>query len=569
MKNPCQTFLQYKDVIPSFRTAYSGYTLLLLPVLLVLFAMLATSCREPVSDRLDRAEALVAQRPDSAAMILGGMDYFWLDEDAKARYIVTKAQANLLSYHSLVTDSLLPVAVGHYRHTGDTLNWLKANILYAHYLSNMNRTEESVEMLDDVIAAIPADSIDHQYELRSLRMRMAMLSSRYKDAIAEAEWLMYHTVFPKAKFLRAYDKMGMLFFDGRKNEATAWGDSIINSDFMPDPGTEEWNDFMGDYAEMLDECGESQRAIDIVEDILQRNPGFISEAKVGFLVSLAKCNANLGNYHKAISYLDSVDALDYDKNMIDVNEDEYLSFLRNAINFKVGGHLSALPDKRLKKELRRQEQVNYDAVAEMNRLSAWKMQLTLEKKNIAIISLSICLALVIIASVLFWMLRRRRARLLAAQDRIDTLDEMLRQVRDSKDDSKNAVLKKMVLQQMGILKTFASAPTAQSQEALKKISSTGSDTVSDRLVDWDMFYNMVDELYDGFHSHLVRRYPDLFTEKEVQIICLMKAEFSTKEIGFLTEQSSATIYVRKSAIRKKLNAQEGGDIITALEGRDD
>lgn len=118
---------------------------------------------------------------------------------------------------------------------------------------------------------------------------------------------------------------------------------------------------------------------------------------------------------------------------------------------------------------------------------------------------------------------------------------------------------------MGILKTFASTPTPQSQEALKKISSTGSETISDKLVDWDTLYTMVDELHDGFHSRTEQRFPSLFTEKEIQIICLMKSGFSTKEISFLTEQSAATIYVRKSAIRKKLDTPEGGDIISQIE----
>ena len=80
---------------------------------------------------------------------------------------------------------------------------------------------------------------------------------------------------------------------------------------------------------------------------------------------------------------------------------------------------------------------------------------------------------------------------------------------------------------------------------------------------------MIDELYDGFHKRLMARYPGLFTEKEVQIICLLRADFSTKEIGVLTEQSSATIYVRKSAVRKKLGAAEGADIVALIRRETD
>lgn len=539
--------------------------LTLLVAVVAMAAAVVTSCREAEAVRLDRAEALVAERPDSAAILLSDIDYFTLDDNARAKYIVTKAQADLLSRHSLVTDSLLPVAVNHYKETADTMRWLKANIAYLHYLIEMDRSREAVGILDEVIAAIPPDSIDWQYELRTLRMHTAMTSALYPQAIAEAEWLMYHTVFPRVKFQQAYYKLGLLFLAGRKQEAKEWGDSVLRSDYMITVDDPAWPDFMGDYAEMLDECGQSARAIGIVEDILRRNPGFPPDAKVGFFASLAKYNANTGNLSAAMDYLNRIDSLDYDRRNVDVNSDEYLSFLRNAINFKATGHLYGTPDKKLKNELRLKERINSDAVSEMKYLSARKMQLTIEKKNITITALCICLALVIVASVLFWMLRRRRARLLEAQERIDTLDEMLRQVREARDDNKNAVLKKMVLQQMGILKTFASAPTAQNQEALKKISSTGSDILSDRLVDWETLYTMTDELYDGFHQRLLERFPDLFSEKEIQIICLMKAGFTTKEISFLTQQSSATVYVRKSAIRKKLNTPDGADIIARID----
>ena len=80
-----------------------------------------------------------------------------------------------------------------------------------------------------------------------------------------------------------------------------------------------------------------------------------------------------------------------------------------------------------------------------------------------------------------------------------------------------------------------------------------------------MVYSMIDDLYEGFHSKLLNAYPDTFTDKELQIIALLKAGFSTKEIGVLTEQSSATVYVRKTSIRKKLHTPENGDFIAQLD----
>ena len=78
---------------------------------------------------------------------------------------------------------------------------------------------------------------------------------------------------------------------------------------------------------------------------------------------------------------------------------------------------------------------------------------------------------------------------------------------------------------------------------------------------------MIDSLYSGFYSKLHRKYGDLLSLKEQQIIVLMVAGFSTKEISVITGQTTATIYVRKSSIRKKLGVPEKEDIIAFLRSQ--
>ena len=56
----------------------------------------------------------------------------------------------------------------------------------------------------------------------------------------------------------------------------------------------------------------------------------------------------------------------------------------------------------------------------------------------------------------------------------------------------------------------------------------------------------------------------LLNEKEIQLCCLLKADFSTKEINMLTRQSLQTIYQRKTQVRQKLNLAEAEDITTAI-----
>ena len=123
-----------------------------------------------------------------------------------------------------------------------------------------------------------------------------------------------------------------------------------------------------------------------------------------------------------------------------------------------------------------------------------------------------------------------------------------------------------MLKQLGIIKMVAETPTEQNREMLRKISAIDGET-NGELVDWGKVFEMIDSLYSGFYSRLHRQYGAQLTPKEEQIIVLMVAGFSTKEISVITGQTTSTIYVRKSSIRKKLGVPEKEDIVEFLKDR--
>ena len=120
-----------------------------------------------------------------------------------------------------------------------------------------------------------------------------------------------------------------------------------------------------------------------------------------------------------------------------------------------------------------------------------------------------------------------------------------------------------MLQQLGIIKMVAETPTEQNREMLRKISSIESDT-NGELVNWHNVYELIDNLYSGFYSKLKSEFADSLSDKETQIIVLMIAGFSTKEISVITSQTASTIYVRKSSVRKKIGVPEKEDIVAFL-----
>ena len=90
-----------------------------------------------------------------------------------------------------------------------------------------------------------------------------------------------------------------------------------------------------------------------------------------------------------------------------------------------------------------------------------------------------------------------------------------------------------------------------------------NDVAIDSLLDWDSLYRTIDYVYDNYYSSLKEKYGTVLNEKEIQLCCLLRANFSTKEISIVTRQGVRTVYQRKTVIRQKLGIKEKGDIVAA------
>ncbi len=180
--------------------------------------------------------------------------------------------------------------------------------------------------------------------------------------------------------------------------------------------------------------------------------------------------------------------------------------------------------------------------------------------------LLLCAAFGVLLAVvgIFLYIRRKRNRWLEAEERAETLQCLLddASLATSANSRDNHFLKKILLQQLGIIRLIATSPTEQNKELLQRIACISNREVpADSLLNWADLYPVIDSLYDDFHTRLMERFGFLLGEREVQLCCLLTAGFSTKEISVVTNQSPRTIYQRKSDIRRKLQMDEGEDIV--------
>ncbi|MDE6859630.1 MAG: LuxR C-terminal-related transcriptional regulator [Duncaniella sp.] len=183
-----------------------------------------------------------------------------------------------------------------------------------------------------------------------------------------------------------------------------------------------------------------------------------------------------------------------------------------------------------------------------------------------VLIIGIAALLVLVGSC--WIIVIRCHREHENEERIEALQKMVDEYNSAQETKESDIndsseLRSVMLKQLGIIKMVAETPTEQNREMLRKISSIDGEP-NGELVDWENVYRIIDNLYSGFYSTLHSRYGDVLSPKEEQIIVLMVAGFSTKEISVITGHTTATIYVRKTSIRKKLAVPEKEDIVGCL-----
>ncbi|MDE5646527.1 MAG: LuxR C-terminal-related transcriptional regulator [Muribaculaceae bacterium] len=541
--------------------------ILINPLLLLLFL---ASCGHGTKHKLDMAYRLLDESPDSAYITLREVDYTDLDTDSlRAKYILTKAMIHKGIGRSLVTDTLLSDAVAYYSSVGDTANWLEASQLLSRYDVAVGNPISAFQRLDSIITLVDDPELLWDIHLNAVEIAD---DAQNPDALyAHADWLANHTDNPVEIIDFMTAKSFIDYTQGNFSRAVAAFDTIIARGYPDQLSPIEAADFLYNYADLIDGAGYHREAVELLEKAHRSTETTDTVTLVSRTITAAKIYANAGDLDKAMEYLGRIN---HDATITVFEVYMFQAILKAAIQFRKTGvfptDLMYRTSRAVYKRHLATELDRYTALESVLELNEDKYHLQLQKHRLWVLVSSVTLLLVIGCGVGYIIMTRRKQRLVEAEERAETLAQMLKDAEKAEtggiDRSAADKLKASLLRQIGIIKTFAGAPTQQSRDALKKISgvSLGADSV-ETLVDWPMVYSMIDDLYEGFHSKLLNAYPDTFTDKELQIIALLKAGFSTKEIGVLTEQSSATVYVRKTSIRKKLHTPENGDFIAQLD----
>lgn len=542
----------------------------LLSVIVVL-----ASCSKPSSGpdkEISLAEQLMESNADSALAILEAIDPSDLKTDSlKAKFHYLKAFGHMKRNRSMIEDSLITFAHKYYRGK-DIVKDIRSGIALAFYKFWVGDTPGSITMLDS-LTKLP--NVPDSLMTEVLRIRVLLGTSEYQG----------RQIIPLAKRLHILEndtlrKMEAKYMLLAGYEYAGEIDSALYlvNELIDYARCGHWGDkqflFMVEKAQLLTEAGRDEESDRLVSEIFHKaGPDNGAADMLHFQYAINALNG--GNVNRAAHHLKIADSI-----AVRLRGDDnayfrsYSNLLHAMIDFKHTGRIKLMQinglNNRQSERFNRMKASQWEsergALHQQNRALALKAES--EHKTVLILIISLAALLILGGSVWIIIMRRQRER--DNEERIEALQKMVDEYKSAPaqttEQGDSPAVRAIMLKHLGIIRMVAQTPTEQNREMLRKISAIDGDT-NGKLVDWEKVFGMIDSLYSGFYSKLHRKYGDLLSSKEQQIIVLMVAGFSTKEISVITGQTTSTIYVRKSSIRKKLGVPEKEDIVAFLKNR--
>lgn len=535
--------------------------------ILILVAVGMVSCSRSAQQRevLSEAERIVSAYPDSALLILEDIDSKDLNEDSlRALYAIVVGTAHKVSDNSMFADSLTKYAFEYYRDR-DFNRFLQAGDLYALHRFWIGDGNGSLSLLDSLIG-LPNIPKDTKIELLRSRMGVGgqLIDGRRNISVIR-QLMKLDTV--AASQLEYKRQLYLNYAYARQNDsALILLDELIDYAHRNNLAEQEF-EYKYEKIAVLEEAGRYAESNELADYIIENAPKNSALHFIHF--SKALNYLNLKDFKSASDELAKAD--DYAKEIYTEESNYYESLaghIRNILTFQNDGKISlirvAMVSNHQRDRLFRDENTHYEqrqnVLKAENRALLFKSQS--QRKTYIIVIVSLIAFILVLCGI--WLLQKRKRKTVEAEERAETLQRMVDELQKPSAPTDNQeALRRAMLQQLNIIKMVAETPTEQNREMLRKISSVDNDS-NGPLINWTNVYEIVDNLHSGFYTKLHSRYGDTISEKEEQAIVLLAAGFSAKEISVITSQSAASVYVRKSSVKKKLGVPDKEDVIAFL-----
>ena len=534
-------------------------------------------------ERIDTAEELLYSSRDTAELLIRQVERLErLDDEHLAKYWFVICDLHANSMQSLSEDSMICWASEYYRtqweeEHGDARHMILSGLdeaMYFWWNGDKARTQEVLQRQKKYADEVAEQSGEHLWQVIVLRVsaEIAMRDYDYEHVREYTETLIgldNGKAIHLDEVERVYNALAIVYFSlGEYDKMEKCFEKAIaqaaDSAFIV-------NVVRRNYADLLGEIGQTDRAIKMLEDLTEEYRQADSWLQVESLYSLSRLWLNKGDKQRAERYMREAEELfaGY-KESEEFDPAAEAAFLahRQVLEYAQKGSYHCFPLVQYNNHWSETDYVRYRVAEAKERsirdLRERNLYLTISRQRQMIVI--IMLFFVTLGGILLfvYLYRRRQRLLLEKEEEIETLRGIINKGQsDQVPSTKEADVRKLMLQQLGVIKTIAGTPTEANQQLLARLMALNEATAN-ALIDWPSIYQTIDLVYDGFYTRLRDKYKDVLNEKELQLCCLLKADFSTKEINMLTRQSLQTIYQRKTQVRQKLNLPEAEDITTAI-----
>lgn len=531
-----------------------------------------TACSQSTSrlnSVLDDAERVMPTNADRAMAILDSIDPSELTVDSTiAKYHYLRAWGHMRQNRSMIGDSLVGTAYHYYRGK-DVVRDMRSGTALAWYKFWVGDTPGAISLLDSLVGRM---NVPDSLLVQTLRIRVLLGASEYQgdELVPLAKRLNQMETDSIRKLEAKYMLLNAYEYANKSDSALLIIDELIDFAKSRNLGEKHFQ-FMLERAQLLTELGreaESQQAIDYIFNNAGPDNGAADYLHLQRAIN-ALNTANLSTAKRELAIADSF-AIKLRK-ADDVYYRSYSNLLHAMIDFKQSGRMKLSYvnglNNRQQERFNRMKASQWESERGALQQQTRALELKAESEHKTVIILVVILFALFVIIGALWIIRHRRQRERENEERAEALQKMVDELKSTPiapaDTKTPAALRRAMLQQLGIIKMVAETPTEQNREMLRKISSIEGET-NGQLVNWHNVYELIDNLYSGFYSRLHGEYGATLADKEEQIIVLMVAGFSTKEISVITAQTTSTIYVRKTSIRKKLGVPEKEDIVASL-----
>lgn len=550
-------------------------------------------------ERIDTAEELLYSSRDTAELLIRQVERLErLDDEHLAKYWFVICDLHANSMQSLSEDSMICWASEYYRtqweeEHGDARHMILSGLdeaMYYWWNGDKARTQEVLQRQKKYADEVAEQSGEHLWQVIVLRVsaEIAMRDYDYEHVREYTETLI-SLDDGKAIHLdeveRVYNALAIAYFSlGEYDKMEAGFEKAIaqaaDSAFIV-------NVVRRNYADLLGEMGQTDRAIQMLEELTAQYREAGNWLQVESLYSLSRLWLNKGDKQRAERYMREAEELfaGYkESSEFDPATEASVMAHKQVLEYAKNGTYHIIDLVQFLNRWSETDYVRYRVAEAKERsirdLRERNLYLTISRQRQMIVIIVLFFVALGICLLFIYLYRRRQRLLMEKEEEIETLRTMLAAA-DKKDDRfrtgasqpADGNVRKLMLQQLGVIKTIAGTPTEANQQLLARLMALNEETAN-ALIDWPSIYQTIDLVYDGFYTRLVQKYGTtdqsndpahpVLNEKELQLCCLLKADFSTKEINMLTRQSLQTIYQRKTQVRQKLSLAEAEDITTAI-----